>query len=390
MRGSRQVGSGGETSGAGQVRASDQVRAGDGRSSTEPSAGRLLGLDAARALAVAGMIAVNVGPAPEEVGGTGLWERLYALPHGRASLLFVLLAGVGVSLLTRGVRENRGQGREAMAWMRLSWRAGLLLVAGLALQLLDHDVSVILPVYAVLFVLGGLLMKAPDGVLLGAALVSLLAAPPLWLALRHDDVVEPDLLMPIPRIVEALLISGPYPVITWTAPFVFGMWLGRRAVGERGVQVWMALGGAVVSVVASVVSTVGTRLFHDSEAPVGPSMLLTSVAHGQMPLWLVSGTATAVMLLGIALLVTARLPRLTWPLVATGQLALTVYVAHLVVLTLIRPAPHDLAQGVVITVVLVAGAVLAATLWRALFSRGPLEALLRVPETVRAARRPER
>jgi uncharacterized membrane protein len=60
-----------------------------------PTGGRVAGIDAARAAAVVGMVMVHVGP----TGQSDIAGRLYALPHGRASVLFVLLAGVGVSLL---------------------------------------------------------------------------------------------------------------------------------------------------------------------------------------------------------------------------------------------------------------------------------------------------
>lgn len=351
---------------------------------------RVLGLDSARAVAVAGMIAVNVGPKPEDIDGDGFWLRLYELPHGRASLLFVLLAGVGVSLLTRGVRGGAQSGAfsrgVAGAWTTLLWRALLLLLMGLGLQLLDHDVNVILAVYAVLFVLGGLLMRAPDGVLLAGSSLSLLLGPPLWLALRDEEVAEPDLLTPPPALLDELFVSGPYPVITWAAPFLFGMWLGRRGLAERDVQIRMILWGTGVTVVSTLGSSVGTSMFYDADAPVGPTVLLTSVAHSQMPLWLLSGTASAVAVAGVMLFVTPRLPRLTWPLVATGQLALTVYVGHLVALTFIRPAPYSAAQGALLSACLVLGSVLVATSWRAVFARGPLESLLRLPGAVRARR----
>ena len=53
---------------------------------------RLRGVDAARAVAVLGMVMVHFGPTPAPDTALG---ALYELPHGRASVLFVLLAGVG-------------------------------------------------------------------------------------------------------------------------------------------------------------------------------------------------------------------------------------------------------------------------------------------------------
>ncbi|MFS8544423.1 MAG: hypothetical protein LOD91_11400 [Limnochordales bacterium] len=127
-----------------------------------PSGGRgqrLVGIDVARAVAIIGMFMVHMGPTHQP----GVAGALYALPHGRASVLFVLLAGVGVSLLARsalGLGEVR---------RRLAWRAAVLFPLGLGLQALEHRVLVILPVYAALFVLAMLAVAWDDRRLLRLA-----------------------------------------------------------------------------------------------------------------------------------------------------------------------------------------------------------------------------
>src|SRR5699024_2484544 len=68
---------------------------------------RLHGLDAARAIAIIGMLAVNIGPR-KEPGETQLAVPLYHVPYGRSSLLVLLLAGIGMSLMTERCREPAG------------------------------------------------------------------------------------------------------------------------------------------------------------------------------------------------------------------------------------------------------------------------------------------
>lgn len=80
---------------------------------------RLLGLDAARGLAIIGMIVVNVGPTNADT----FLERLYLIPFGRASVLFVVVAGLGM-----GIFLQRRSGR--VLWRALAWRVLLLLVPG--------------------------------------------------------------------------------------------------------------------------------------------------------------------------------------------------------------------------------------------------------------------
>src|SRR5690554_5797902 len=49
------------------------------------------------------------------------------------------------------------------------------------MQLLDHQANVILPVYAFLFLLAGVLVRARDTVLLTLAGAGVIAGPMLWL-----------------------------------------------------------------------------------------------------------------------------------------------------------------------------------------------------------------
>src|SRR5690625_7471321 len=88
------------------------------------------------------MLAVNIGPR-DEGGVTG---KLLILPHGRASMLFVLLAGIGFTLLTRRAREGA-----PVPWQQVLWRALVLLLVGLSTPLLDHGLDVSPTTFAPVF-----------------------------------------------------------------------------------------------------------------------------------------------------------------------------------------------------------------------------------------------
>jgi uncharacterized membrane protein YeiB len=100
-----------------------------------------------------------------------------------------------------------------------------------------------------------------------------------------------------------------------------------------------------------------------------------------MPLWMLGSIGSACAVLGGMLLLTDRLPRATWPLAATGQLALTVYVGHLLLLAALpellkREAVTEAFLTVGVFVLLTAA---VCTLWRAVLPRGPLEAAFSAP-----------
>jgi uncharacterized membrane protein YeiB len=338
--------------------------------------GRIGGIDLARALAIVGMLAVHVGPTRlDDLAG-----RLYALPHGRASVLFVLVAGVGVALLA----ASRTRTAAAARW-RLAWRGALLLPLGLLLQDLDHRVAVILPTYATLFVLAIVVLRLQDRLLLTLALGLSLVGPVVFLvgstaypeAFARSSVGWSD---PAADVVIGVIL-GPYPLPVWAAPFLLGIWLGRRDLRSRAVRFALVLGGAAAAVLAPAAAALLAGAVGEPASPTAWHALLQGAPHSQMPPWLIGSLGSAALLLGASLFLADALPRLSAPFVAMGQLALTVYVAHLLALhawsDVLRSG--EVGEAVLIVLAFTAAAALAAVLWRRAFRRGPLEALLDVP-----------
>ncbi|MBA2666422.1 MAG: peptide-methionine (R)-S-oxide reductase MsrB [Trueperaceae bacterium] len=364
------------------------VRSGPATDATvlAPRMRRIGGVDLARALAIAGMLAVHFGP----TGLSDLSGRIYALSHGRASILFVLVAGVGVSLMAASRTSGLADAR-----LKLAFRAALLLPLGLLLQELDHRVLVILPTYGALFLVALAVLRLPDRALLTLAGVLCLLGPIVFLlgmmhapdafdrrAIAWSD--EPA------RILLGVTLSGPYPVPVWAAPLLVGMWIGRRDLRAPRLRGALVLVGGGVAVLAPFVGSLVAAAL--GEPGAGPSWRTLTLAtpHSQMPPWLLGSIGSAAFVLGLSLTIADAFARVTWPLVALGQLALTVYVGHLVVLhaasDLVRS--RDVAEAARNVLVFVAVSAIAATVWRARFRRGPLEGALDVPWLVtRAVRR---
>ncbi len=350
------------------------------------SGGRLEGIDLARALAIVGMLMVHVGP---NYGDT-LGEWLYAWPHGRASVLFMLIAGVGVSLLAAGRSAT-----PATRTSRFLWRALLLLPAGLVLQDIDSGRLVILQTYAAMFLLAPLLIYLPDRWLLAMAAASAVGGP---LGFLYGEMHASLQFSRAPiswgqapgEILHGLVLSGPYPLITWLAPFVLGMWLGRRDLRRWGVRIALVVAGAGAALAAAGAAAALQAALGDPGFGAGWAHLAETGPHSQMPLWLVGATASAVAVLGLALFAADLGGRAFWPLVATGQLALTFYVAHLLVLTEWPRAMQsgDAAGALWICFWFTAVAAVLAVAWRRALARGPLEMLLQPPWLAAGRRAP--
>jgi hypothetical protein len=340
-------------------------------------------VDAARAIAVLGMVMVHFGPNPRP---DTLLGDLYGVSHGRASVLFALLAGVGVALLVGG--RLRGQ-PTFLTRGRLVFRGALLLPLGLWLQQLDHGAYVILQYYAVYFLCAALVVTLPDRCLLAGGATVLVVGPLVYLwgtmVAPAWFVGEPASLDdPAGKVVRDLLLAGKYPLVTWAAPLLVGLWIGRRNLAAPALRWWLLILGLAVAVSAALTSDwLTATLGGPSEGTRDPgfAVLLSDAPHNEMPLWILGSIGSACAVLGGMLLLTDRLPRVTWPLVATGQLALTIYVGHLL---LLDAFPELLKRDTVPEAFLAVGvfmllAVVASTLWRAVLPRGPLEAALAAP-----------
>lgn len=108
---------------------------------------RLAAVDVARALAVLGMVGAHVGSTAELVwSDPSTWDGLV---HGRSSVLFAVLAGVSVALLTGRTRRPDPADLPALR-LSLVGRGAAIFGVGLAVELLGTSVAVILTLYGLL------------------------------------------------------------------------------------------------------------------------------------------------------------------------------------------------------------------------------------------------
>ncbi|WP_432495471.1 heparan-alpha-glucosaminide N-acetyltransferase domain-containing protein [Kineococcus gypseus] len=351
----------------------------------------MVGVDLARAVAIAGMMAVHVLPATA-VGAAGV---LYDLADGRASGLFGVLAGVSLGLATRRTAPS-GQARAA-ARTGIAVRGLLVALLGLVLVSAGSRIAIILPYYGLAFVLVLPVLWWPArrlAVLAGAWLV---AGPLLGAWLRAALELAPtyrqptllDLLAPV-ELLRTLLLTGYYPVLGWTGYLLLGLAVARAGLGGARAALrllgtglvlaagaWLAsallLGpGGGLARLAALGAAPGTPAwtFHGTVPTSSPWFLAVAEPHSGTPLDLLHTSGTALLVLGAALLLPAAATRFLAPLAAFGSMPLSVYTGHVLALA---ARPGDTA-GLWALHVLVG--VLLAGAWRAALGRGPLEGVL--------------
>ncbi|WP_372345750.1 heparan-alpha-glucosaminide N-acetyltransferase domain-containing protein [Streptomyces sp. KL116D] len=373
------------------------------------SAGRLVGIDLARGLAVLGMYAAHVGPDPTIGGPLG---SVLEVARGRSAALFAVLAGFSLVLITGRPRPRTGRaGRQARA--RIVIRAVVLMAVGYALTALDTDVDVILSFYGLLFLLVLPLRRLGVRALALLAAAAALVLPQVLYLIRQsieggswaDAVVAHD---PLARLTDTdgvleLFFTGEYPVLTWLPFMLAGMALGRLDLGSARTRArllgcggalavvgyggsWLALHsvpGALPTIDAATDGgSASTAWWSDTVGYVidrtPADWLLVAVPHSQTTFSVLGNTGVALLVVAACLTVTSRMPRLTrlaTPVTAVGMTALSAYVLHILAIRVV--GMPDATGPALLALLLFAGTAMAvATAWTRVLRRGPCEYLL--------------
>jgi uncharacterized membrane protein YeiB len=376
-------------------------------SSTAPAlrpSARLVGIDAARGIALFGMMAVHNISAVDDDGEVSL---AWTLAAGKSAALFALLAGVGVAFAT-----GRRQRPTARTWP--GYAAALLvralIIGGVGLLLgavvPADDAAVILPYYALLFVFAIPLLTLSSRALIALAATIAVVMPVLSHWLRSGTEVRdtvPNLtfgaLFGDPgQVLRELALTGVFPALSWMAYLCAGMAVGRALLTSRRTVARITLTGAALVVAAQTISwflldVLGGRA--DLEAVASRSMtsgelaevmgvgwtgttptdtgwwLATLAPHSTTPLDLAFTIGLGLVVLGLCILVGRTTTALLRPLAAAGSMTLTLYSLHLLLLSW-SVMPGD-GTGLLIQTVLV---VAFALVWSRYHARGPLEELV--------------
>ncbi len=320
-------------------------------------AGRIVGVDAARCVALVGMVATHVIVLRDADGVT----LVHQVAGGRSSALFAVLAGVSLALMSGGRSPVRGVERRAVT-AGFVGRAGVVVLIGLLLGELGANVAVILVNYGVLFCLAlpFLGLRTRSLVPLAAAwivvvpVLSQLVRPLLPVAgmdsPRLSGLAQPS------HLLSELLLTGYYPALPWLGYLLVGLAVGRLDLSSRRTAGRLVVLGATLAGATAVLADVllaqpvvvralsGTSVVSPAAladrldgglygtTPAGGSWwwLVVDAAHSGTPVDLAHTTGTALLVLGVALVVAERLPRTVAVLLGAGTMTLTLYSLHVV------------------------------------------------------------
>ncbi|WP_226346259.1 heparan-alpha-glucosaminide N-acetyltransferase domain-containing protein [Agilicoccus flavus] len=365
------------------------------------SGSRLIGIDAARGLALIGMVAVHT-VAPDTADGdvTAAWQ----LASGNAAALFAVIGGVGLAFVSGRTVAPRGAAWARAAIGPVVRGLVLILVGGLlGAVVLADDAKVILAYYGVLFIASTLLLPLRTRALLAFGLGWAVLGPVVGHAIRAALGTTPPAANftlgavaadPLGSL-EALTLGGFYPALTWIAYLAVGLGLGRAALGSRRVVARLVAGGAALTVAVTALSwflvevvDVWGRIAQDVQGHMslddftdalmwgGDGTLPTDswwwltvdARHTATPLDLLHTIGLAVLVLGLMLALSHSFGARLRVLAVPGSMTLTLYCAHLLLIEPLGDLPgewHFATQILLLTAF--------ALVWNRRFRRGPLE-----------------
>jgi uncharacterized membrane protein YeiB len=355
-------------------------------------AGRLLALDAARGLAVIGMLIAHFA----------LNDLNALIVSGNTTLLFVLCGGISYSIMAQRLM-NRGA-EPIVFRVKMLARAVFIDIIGYSIIMLNTSIPVILPAYAVLFVLALVLVHRSTRVLVATAAILLLVSPPLML-------IGEVFLWGAP-ILSDIAGGSLYSAVALAPAFVAGMAIGRIDLTKKRTALSLVFSGAIMLVVIKVVDIfvlnkwlISDRYtfkddswkddswketiesFNAQEGAIWPlnvmyppqwQTLLETYPHSGSTFQTMLGLGVAFLVLGLVFLISKKVSLVLRPFAAVGRVALTIYAGHFVLMWGLQLAGIQYNLDVIPFGDLIVMIVTVVTGWLlARLPNGPLEALMR-------------
>ncbi|WP_299103911.1 DUF418 domain-containing protein [uncultured Tenacibaculum sp.] len=351
---------------------------------------RIVGIDVARALAVIGMIIVNFKVVFGQANPN--WISTFAsFFDGKAAATFVVLAGVGLALMTNSSIKNKNQDKLKKIRNRIIKRAMFLFLIGISyIAIWPAD---ILHFYGVYMIFTVLLLTNNLRSILIVATILILTFPILLLFLNYEagwdfsNLVYKDF-WTIKGFVRNLFFNGFHPVIPWTSFMLFGYWLGRQDLNNNSLVKKICWISTIVFITIQVLSYATISILSEGNEKTVQDLteVLGTNPMPPLPLYMFNGISVAFMIITICILVSRKWENsiIIEALNKTGQLALTFYVAHVIIgMGIVEVFGADKLGTYTITFSLIYAlgfslcCVFFAVVWRRYFSAGPLEWILR-------------
>lgn len=351
---------------------------------------RISGIDLARALAVIGMIIVNFKVVFGQQGSSWL-KFIINIFDGKAAATFVVLAGVGLALMTNTALRNNDSQKLKIIRIKIFKRALFLFILGLTYILVWP--ADILHFYSIYMLIILLLSKRNEKVILILLIVFIFIYPLLISFWNYKtgwnfDTLEYLDFWTFNGFFRNLFLNGFHPVIPWVSFMLFGFWFGKQDLkNDRFIKkaFWISSIAFIVIQILSYASI--SILSKGNEQSVSElTEIIGTSPMPPLPIYMFNGIAISISIISTCIIIGKRYPtnRIILALNKTGRLALTFYVAHVIVgmgiLELLNPEKmgnYPIVFSASYALIFSLLCVLFATYWLKNRKNGPVEWLMK-------------
>lgn len=345
---------------------------------------RILGLDLARAFAVIGMIVVNFKVVFGEQGDS--WLKMVAhLFEGKAAATFVVLAGVGLALMTNSAVQTQNQEKLKIAQRQILKRSFFLFFVGISyIWIWVADILHFYGIYMLVTLL--FISRKPNEILIGAGIL-IFIYPILGQIWDYEadwnlTTLEYKGLWTFEGFLKNLFYNGFHPAIPWMAFMLIGLWFGKQDLNDSKF-VCKTLKISFLSFISiQIFSKTSLILLAESDNIETLTNYLGTNPMPPMPLYMFNGISIALTIISGCILLGKRFENsfIIDALNKTGQLALTFYVAHVILgmgivedLDPTKLGHYSIEFSVIYALIFSLLCVLFAVIWLRFKKMGPLE-----------------
>lgn len=351
---------------------------------------RILGYDFARGLAIIGMVFVNFKMVMAVKTDAFLYQIVEVL-SGKAAALFVVLAGVGITLMHQSALRKNSASKIRQVKIRLLKRALFLLAIGLSYySIWPAD---ILHYYGLYLSIGVLFLSVSNKWLQITSVVIILVYPVFMLFFNYEtgwnwNTLEYTDFFTINGFFRNLFFNGFHPVFPWVAFLLIGIWVGRIDFNNIKIRKRVTTLSLFIFVIAKGVSLLLVYILSHSSPndAIEIEYLLGTMPMPSLFFYMITASSLAVFIISISIFICEKLPHvlLIKQLVSTGQLALSNYIFHVLIgMFSIALFFGKLEQAYSIEFTIIYAflycvlILILSHLWRKKYKFGPLEHLMR-------------
>jgi len=298
---------------------------------------RILGFDISRAFAIFGMIVVNFHLALNASAGSGFLNEVAQFFYGKSAATFVVLAGIGVMLLSKKGHETNSASEKNKYRVILIKRAGFLLVVGL----LNYYfwIGDILHYYAVFLSIAAIFLFVKPKHFVWLSVVSFLVFYILFSLFDYTKGWDFSLYnftdkWTIEGILRTLFFNGTHPVFPWMMFFFFGMYLSSVNWNNIKIRNRYLLIASIIFIIFQIISALlskyASNWFGYNFSPDEIRALFGTDSIPPMPIYMFTGISFAVIVICLSMYFSEIFERTKLPKIFSriGQMSLTIYMAH--------------------------------------------------------------